>query len=57
MPAPIPRPWPIVEGDQCHRDANCDISGFTMPVTENDHTEGCAVIGGQVYRGSQYPDL
>ncbi|HEX5414176.1 MAG TPA: PQQ-dependent sugar dehydrogenase [Chloroflexota bacterium] len=49
--------WPIMEGDQCHRAANCDVSGFTMPVTEYDHSQGCGVIGGQVYRGSAYPSL
>jgi len=49
--------WPILEGSHCHRTPNCDVSKFTLPVSEYDHSQGCAIIGGQVYRGTAYPAL
>lgn len=49
--------WHIMEGDHCHLTANCDERGLTLPVAEYTHKEGCAVIGGQVYRGEAYPDM
>jgi glucose/arabinose dehydrogenase len=49
--------WPIVEGTRCLQGSNCDRSGLTPPIAEYGHTDGCAVTGGYVYRGSRYPAL
>ena len=35
----------------------CTTSGYTAPTWEYDHSLGCAVIGGFVYRGRRYPTL
>lgn len=48
--------WPVMEGSNC-RTAGCDTSGLIAPVYEYSHDEGCSVIGGHVYRGSDLPDL
>lgn len=48
--------WDIMEGSDCVS-ANCDQTGLALPVTEYDHTEGCSITGGEVYRGRAYPDL
>lgn len=34
-----------------------DTSDFVPPVWEYSHDEGCAVIGGVLYRGEAFPDL
>lgn len=50
--------WRVVEGSLCFNPVNCDPSPFTPPVAEYPHSNGdCAVIGGEVYRGSVYPQL
>jgi len=50
--------WPIYEGLHCTGLNECDSTGLTMPITEHEHgAEGCAVIGGYVYRGVSYPVL
>lgn len=51
--------WPILEGPVCFAEPDCDPSGTTLPVTSYRHEEtgGCAVIGGEVYRGSAIPAL
>ena len=51
--------WAILEGIHCHvgpyePTAFCDAEGFTQPVAEYQHSQGCAIIGGPVYRGSQF---
>jgi hypothetical protein len=33
------------------------MNGLTLPITEYDHTEGIAIIGGYVYHGSAIPAL
>ncbi len=48
--------WPIMEGAHCFED-NCDTSGLKLPIYEYSHEQGCAVIGGHVYRGSAIPEL
>ncbi len=49
--------WKIMEGDHCYGAATCDTTGLTMPIHTYDHSEGCSVTGGVVYRGSLEPQL
>ena len=48
--------WDIMEGTEC-TEVECDQSGLTLPVTEYTHADGCSITGGEVYRGSAYPNL
>lgn len=48
--------WSRMEGDQCLVDG-CDQSGIALPLVQYDHTTGCAVTGGYVYRGAAIPAL
>ena len=48
--------WPIMEGAHCFPETRaCDRSGLEMPIAEYDHTLGCSITGGYVYRGPSYP--
>jgi glucose/arabinose dehydrogenase len=47
--------WPIMEGRHCTAGASCTTSGLVQPMVEYDHSLGCSVIGGYVYRGSAQP--
>jgi glucose/arabinose dehydrogenase len=50
--------WRVMEGDHCYNPSSgCSTAGKTLPVVEYSHDFGCAVIGGNVYRGSAYPAL
>ncbi len=54
--------WDVFEGRHCFEpdpDPTCPDppTGFTMPVLEYDHGQGCSIIGGFVYRGCRMPDL
>lgn len=50
--------WNTMEGMHCFSPANgCTMTGLTLPIAEYDHSEGEAVIGGYVYRGSALPGL
>jgi len=49
--------WNIVEGPECFIDDNCDKSGFVEPVATYDHSNGCSITGGYVYRGATYPEI
>lgn len=49
--------WDIMEASQCTGGNACDTSGFTLPVAEYNHQQGCSVTGGEVYRGNAYPNL
>ena len=46
-----------MEGSICFASTTCDMTGLTLPVTEYDHTQGCSISGGVVYRGTRYPAL
>jgi glucose/arabinose dehydrogenase len=48
--------WNFYEGSSCY-EAPCDPAGVTMPIAEYSHAEGCATIGGYVYRGASIPGL
>ncbi len=49
--------WNVMEGLHCYKAASCTTSGFTLPVGEYDHSQGCSITGGYVYRGGRYPAL
>ena len=49
--------WNIMEGIQCFQVASCNMNGLTLPVYDYDHGQGCAIIGGYVYRGTAIPGL
>lgn len=50
--------WPVMEGVHCFpQDTPCDQAGLTLPVVEYDHSQGCSVTGGYVYRGQEFPSL
>ncbi|HTR22292.1 MAG TPA: PQQ-dependent sugar dehydrogenase [Gemmatimonadales bacterium] len=45
--------WHVMEGKHCYNPSSgCNMTGLTMPLVEYDHTQGCAITGGYVYRGS-----
>jgi glucose/arabinose dehydrogenase len=48
--------WNEVEGPECFRDG-CDLAAHTAPAVSYGRDEGCTVVGGHVYRGSQQPGL
>jgi glucose/arabinose dehydrogenase len=49
--------WNIVEGSHCYDARTCDRAGFTPPVAEYPHDQGCSVTGGVTYRGKALPAL
>lgn len=49
--------WNIIEGSHCFQSETCDTEGLEMPIFEYDHSQGCSVTGGYVYRGQAYPEL
>lgn len=50
--------WNIMEGLHCFKPATgCNMAGLILPIAEYDHSEGDAVIGGYVYRGTAIPQL
>jgi len=50
--------WNTMEGLHCYNPASgCNMAGLELPIIEYDHSEGAAVIGGYIYRGSAIPDL
>ena len=50
--------WNTMEGLHCFSPpSGCNMTGLALPIMEYDHSEGEAVIGGFVYRGSAIADL
>jgi len=51
--------WNVMEGTHCYPPgtATCNMTGKILPITEYPHTDGVAVIGGYVYKGSAIPSL
>ena len=50
--------WRVMEGRACYNPSSgCSTSGKTMPIAVYSHSNGCAVTGGYVYRGTKYPDM
>jgi glucose/arabinose dehydrogenase len=49
--------WHTMEGAHCYRLPLCGKDGLTLPALEYSHEDGCAIIGGVVYRGRSAPSL
>ena len=49
--------WNVKEGSRCFDSLTCNAQGFISPVVEYDHVYSCAIVGGAVYRGSDFPEL
>jgi glucose/arabinose dehydrogenase len=49
--------WSIREGFECFRAETCQEEGLVEPIAVYSHDEGCAIIGGHVYRGVSLPEL
>lgn len=52
--------WPLYEGFLCRRGPSeiCDeVADTTLPIATYNHSHGCAIIGGVVYRGAAIPQL
>jgi hypothetical protein len=50
--------WNVMEGTHCYLSgATCAPPGMTPPILDYSHADGCAVIGGYVYRGTLAPGL
>jgi glucose/arabinose dehydrogenase/putative cell wall-binding protein len=50
--------WPYYEGFHVENFHSCKApASVQAPLLAYDHSKGCAIIGGYVYRGSEFPDL
>lgn len=49
--------WNILEGTHCFKTDPCDKTGLVIPVAEYDHSKGCSVTGGMVYRGPGFSGM
>jgi glucose/arabinose dehydrogenase len=50
--------WRVMEGNACYRPSSgCSKSGKVRPIAVYDHSLGCSITGGYVYRGSMWPTL
>ena len=49
--------WNRREGTLCNIEEECEAITGLPPIAEYDHSEGCSITGGFVYRGSRIPAL
>jgi glucose/arabinose dehydrogenase len=51
--------WNVMEGTHCYPPgtATCDMTNKVLPIFEYSHTDGIAVIGGYIYKGTAIPSL
>ena len=49
--------WNEMEGSACYEAGACETAGLVLPAVEYDHSVGCSVTGGEVYRGSDIPEI
>jgi glucose/arabinose dehydrogenase len=50
--------WRTMEGTQCYNPSTgCNQSGLTLPILDYDHSQGCSITGGVVYRGAAIPEV
>jgi glucose/arabinose dehydrogenase len=56
-PAGVNYGWNVREGAHCFASASCSTAGLQDPAAEYDHTEGCSITGGFVYRGLGVPEV
>ena len=48
--------WNFTEGNHCYT-VNCDRANFVPAIFEYNHTQGCSISGGYIYRGQQFLNL
>jgi glucose/arabinose dehydrogenase len=50
--------WRGMEGSNCFDiSVGCSVPPMILPIFEYDHSQGCSITGGYVYRGSLYPAI
>jgi len=50
--------WHTMEGTQCYNPSTgCNQAGLTLPIIQFDHSQGCSITGGFVYRGAAIPEI
>jgi len=50
--------WNVMEGLHCYKPSTgCNMTGLTMPILEYPHSDGEAVVGGFVYKGTAISGL
>jgi glucose/arabinose dehydrogenase len=50
--------WNTMEGEHCYDPASgCNTNNLVLPIYEYNHSEGCSITGGYVYRGARSPAL
>jgi glucose/arabinose dehydrogenase len=50
--------WNAMEGKHCYpAGASCTPANFRLPAFEYDHSRGCSITGGFVYRGAALPEV